>query len=111
MNPLKKLIKLQPQHPNNSNEENKELNGNSENKKTYHQTGYNDAKDAMGSARVFDSCLEAVYESFKEKCRHDDNEQLRLNGPYIQEKERQNTELNKREVAKSIKSEHIEEDN
>ena len=62
---------------------------------TYFQSGYGDSKNANGSSHIFKTCLDNLYQNFKEKCRMDDAGQNRLNRPYIDEKEKQTTELKK----------------
>jgi hypothetical protein len=80
-----------------------------ENKQTYYDSGYEAAKTANGASTILKSCLDDIYEKFKEKCREDDKEQQRLNAPFIYEKERQKSILNARETLKSIKEETLED--
>lgn len=74
---------------------------------TYFQSGYGDSKNANGSSHIFKTCLDNLYQNFKEKCRMDDAGQNRLNRPYIEEKEKQTTELKKRETLQQIKEEEV----
>lgn len=78
-------------------------------KHTYYENGYSSAIDANGSPVVFNKCLDDIYEKFKEKCKEDEKEQQKLNAPYITEREKQKTELKKRETLQSIKEDDLKE--
>lgn len=72
---------------------------------TYYESGYSSSIAAQGSPRVFNQCLEDIYEKFKQKCRNDIEEQHRLNAPYKEKKEKLKVELKKKETLKVIKEE------
>lgn len=78
-------------------------------KHTYYENGYRSAIDANGSPLIFDKCLDDIYEKFKQKCKEDEKEQQKLNAPYIAEREKQKTELKKRETLQSIKEDDLKE--
>lgn len=77
-------------------------------KLTYFQSGFGDSKNALGNPAILKSCLENVYQGFKERCRKDKLAQAKLNEPFIEERESQKTELLKRETAISIKEAQLE---
>lgn len=77
---------------------------------TYYQSGYGAALKAMGSPLNFKACLENVYTSFEQQCREQEIQQKRLKQPYIEEKNRKQSELKNTEAAISIfeeKRQHI----
>lgn len=80
-----------------------------ERKLTYFESGYGEAKNANGNATIFSSCLEAVFQDFKERCRQNDEEQIRLTAPYRAEGESLKTQIAQRQTAREIKSKHLEE--
>jgi len=110
MNRLKKLATLKPK----DNVEKPEINENAEGneiekiKLTYYQSGYGESKNANGDYKILKGCLENVYESFKEKCRKNEEEHRKLNQPYIEERTRQENELKKRETAIEIKEQELQ---
>lgn len=69
---------------------------------TYYQSGYGASKKANGNPTTFGVALNNLYNSFEELCRKQLNEQRRLKQPYIEDQERQRTELKKKETALSI---------
>jgi hypothetical protein len=75
---------------------------------TYYQTGYGAAIKASGGAITFGVGLQNLYNSFENLCRKQLNEQQTLKQPYIQDQEKQRTELKKRETALSICEEQKE---
>ncbi len=107
MNPIKKLIAIKNYGSNNDTLD--EKNSNSDEKQTYYEGGYQAAITAHGASAIFKTCLNDIYEKFKEKCREDKNEQMRLNAPYEEEKEKQKSALNGRVTLKTIKEENKEE--
>jgi len=79
---------------------------------TYYQSGYGAALKAMGSPLNFKACLENVYMSFEQQCREQEIQQKKLKQPYIDEKQRKQSELKNTEAAISIfdeKRQHISE--
>lgn len=107
MNALKKLITLKNNGRNHDTVD--EKNSNPDDKHTYYDGGYQAAITAHGASTIFKTCLNDIYEKFKEKCREDEKEQKRLNAPYEEEKERQKSALNGRVTLKTIKEENKEE--
>ncbi|TDQ09465.1 ABC transporter permease [Pedobacter metabolipauper] len=69
---------------------------------TYYQSGYGAALKAMGSPLNFKACLENVYTSFEQQCREQEIQQIKLKQPYIDEKNRKQSELKNTEAAISI---------
>ncbi|UIR54852.1 hypothetical protein LZQ00_11240 [Sphingobacterium sp. SRCM116780] len=69
---------------------------------TYYQSGYGAALKAMGSPLNFRACLENVYTSFEQQCRDQEIHQQKLKQPYIEEKNRKQSELKNTEAAVSI---------
>lgn len=79
---------------------------------TYYQSGYGAALKATGNSLNFKACLDNVYTSFEQQCREQEIHQKRLKQPYIDEKQRKQSELKNTEAAISIfeeKREHINE--
>lgn len=74
---------------------------------TYYQSGYGDSKKAEGDPMTFGVGLNDLFNNFENLCRKQLNEQRLLKQPYIEEQERERTELKKRETAKSIYYEQI----
>lgn len=62
---------------------------------TYYQSGYGDSKKAQGNPSTFEAGLHNLYNNFENLCRKQLNEQKILKQPYIEEQERQKTELKK----------------
>lgn len=75
---------------------------------TYYQTGYGASKKAEGEPVTFGVGLQNLYNSFENLCRKQLNEQQKLKQPYLEEQEKQRTELKKRETAFSICEEQKE---
>lgn len=69
---------------------------------TYYQSGYGDSTKAQGNPSTFAIGLQGLYNDFEDLCRKQLNEQRLLKQPYLEEQERQRTELKKRETALSI---------
>ena len=69
---------------------------------TYYQSGYGASKKADGNPTTFGVGLHNLFNSFENLCRKQLNEQGRLKQPYIEAQERERTELKKRDTAKSI---------
>ena len=110
MNPIKRLFAVKDDSP--AQKKNKAVIPDvTDEALTYFESGYGSAKMANGSPVIFNRCLDDVYQKFKEKCRSDEKEQQRLNTPYIEEQERQRTELKKAECLKSIKEDDLNEIN
>jgi hypothetical protein len=78
---------------------------------SYYHKGYLASGEAKGNSAIFKSCLEDLYEDFKQKCRRDEQEQQRLNAPYIAQKENLKSTLNARETLKTVKEETLDEIN
>lgn len=79
---------------------------------SYYQSGYGAALKATGNSLNFKACLDNVYTSFEQQCREQEIHQKRLKQPYIDEKQRKQSELKNAEAAISIfeeKREHINE--
>lgn len=75
---------------------------------TYYQSGYGASKKAYGNPVTFGTGLLDLYNSFENLCRKQLNEQKKLKQPYIEEQEKQRTELKKRETAFHIYEDQIE---
>jgi len=105
---LKKLIKTKPTKDEPIDDANKIKDDVIE---TYHNLGYNDAKNANGNSKIFKKCLDDIYQKFKDRCRKDEQEQKKLNAPYIEEQEKQKTELRKQETIKLLKEEELKDIN
>lgn len=108
MGALRKLIAIKKQDRTVLNDETTIKNDNEE-KSTYYDSGYNSAKMANGSSTIFKSCLDDIYQKFKDRCSEDVKEQQKLNAPYVEEKEKQKSALKSRETLKSLKEDAIEE--
>ncbi len=74
---------------------------------TYYQSGWAAALKAMGRSVVLRTWLENVYHSFKDQCKRQHEEQQNLKQPFREEKERQKSELRKKETAISIFEEDL----
>lgn len=74
---------------------------------TYYQTGFGAAKQAQGQPLNFKACLESVYASFEDQCRKLKIEQDKLKQPYLEERQRQESELKNCETAISINRDKI----
>ncbi|WP_339700412.1 ABC transporter permease [uncultured Marixanthomonas sp.] len=75
---------------------------------TYYQSGYGASKKASGNSTTFGAGLRELYNSFENLCRKQLNEQKRLKQPYIEEQEKQRTELKKRETVFHIYEDQVE---
>lgn len=69
---------------------------------TYYQSGFAASVKATGRPVVLKVCLQNLFNSFKDQCRKQKNEQEILKQPYIEEQERSRTELKKYETGLSI---------
>ncbi|WP_306352026.1 ABC transporter permease [Flavobacterium sp. '19STA2R22 D10 B1'] len=69
---------------------------------TYYQSGFAASTKASGRPITFRACLENVYNSFEDQCRKQKQEQIRLKQPYIEEQEKNRSELKKNETAIAI---------
>lgn len=78
-------------------------------KLTYYEKGYGEAKNANGNATIFGSCLEAVFQEFKERCRQNEEEQSKLTAPYKAEAESLKTQISLKQTAKEIKTNHLQD--
>lgn len=74
---------------------------------TYYQSGYGDSKKAEGDPMTFGVGLHDLFNNFENLCRKQLNEQRILKQPYLEEQERERTELKKRETARSIYDDQI----
>lgn len=109
MGPINNLFKLKkkPEANNEPWEENTE-DAREQLRVTYYQSGYGDSKKANGDPITFGTGLHELYNSFENLCRKQLNEQKRLKQPYIEEQEKQRTELKKRETASNIYEDQVE---
>ena len=69
---------------------------------TYYQSGYGASKKASGNPPTLKIGLHNLYNSFENLCRKQLNEQQLLKQPYVEQQERERTELKKRETIRSI---------
>jgi hypothetical protein len=74
---------------------------------TYYQSGFAASQKATGTPIVLNACLQNVYNSFENQCKKQEVEQKMLKQPFIEEKERQNTQLKKFETLKGINEEKV----
>lgn len=74
---------------------------------TYYQTGYGASKKASGEPSTLRIGLHNLYNSFENLCRKQLNEQQLLKQPYVEQQERERTDLKKRETARTIYVEQI----
>lgn len=74
---------------------------------TYYQSGYGDSKKAEGNPTTFGIGLHDLFNNFENLCRKQLNEQRVLKQPYVEQQERERTELKKRETARTIYDEQI----
>ena len=74
---------------------------------TYYQTGYGASKKASGEPSTLRIGLHNLYNSFENLCRKQLNEQQLLKQPYVEQQERERTDLKKRETARTIYAEQI----
>lgn len=108
MNALKKLITLRP--INTGKSENEAPNNNIvDEKPTYNSQGFEESIDSSGSPDILSSCLDDIYEKYREKCRIDEYEQNKLKTPYKEELGRKNNELDKLRTIKEIKELELSE--
>lgn len=73
----------------------------------YYQTGFGASQTAQGEPLVFRACLQRVYASFEDQCRKLEIEQDKLKQPFIEEKQRQESELKNCETALSINNDKL----
>lgn len=101
MTSLKDLIKLKPK----VNSIKVELNENElpEPQLSYFQRGFGDSKNSMGHPSAFTIGLFALYQSYMEKCRVADKEQWALKQPLVDEQNRIQTEIERKETFMEIK--------
>lgn len=76
-------------------------------KLTFFESGYGSSKQSQGNHRVFRACLEEVYMDYKGKCRENEKLQKELKAPYVEEKNKVETELKKRKTALALIEEGI----
>jgi len=105
MNALKKLVTTKPKTIDLFVDKEEVSDDNENLQLTFFQKGFGDSKNANGNFLIFKASLENIFQDFKQKCRNDETEQKKLNTPIIEEKVRQESELNKRNTAKLIKIE------
>lgn len=74
---------------------------------TFFQSGYGSSKRATGNPTVFGACLDEVYMDFKKKCELDEELQHKLKTPHLDEKAKLEIELKKRQTAKGLTEEYI----
>lgn len=80
---------------------------------TIKQAGFEASMIANGHQIDLEVNLNRVFQDFKQQCRNDKDEQHRIKGPYLEEKNKQETELEKRKHAlenKERSKEEIEKD-
>lgn len=105
---LKRLASLKETTPNEEKSEStKQASVTSD--KRYYEEGYGAAKKANGESINFKSCLDDIYERFKDYCRNDEEQQKRLKEPFENEKKRLRSILNAREAFKSIKEDELKD--
>lgn len=110
MNALKKLMTLKPKQNGNSDKSiTKEASSIFETNETYYSKGYNDSLDVSGDASVLETCLDDIFQKYKDRCSKDNIEQQKLKEPEKQALQKKNTELNKLEAIKEIKENEIAE--
>lgn len=107
MNALKKLIALKPKVEEQPVEQQNAIHY--VEPKTYFDDGTTKCIDASGSPNILKNCLVEVFEKFKEESRITTAEQERLKKPLIEEKERQKSELAKRNLLKEMKEKAFED--
>ncbi|HZK08586.1 MAG TPA: hypothetical protein VFC92_10345 [Bacteroidales bacterium] len=106
MNALKRLITLKPKVVESPFEQPSITNIES---KTYFEDGTRKCIDALGSPSILENCLVEVFERFKEESRLATQEQDRLKSPFIEDQQRQKTELAKRNLLKEMKEKSIDD--
>ncbi|RXP60888.1 ABC transporter permease [Lutibacter sp. HS1-25] len=74
---------------------------------TYYQSGFAASQKATGTPIVLNACLQNVYNSFENQCKKQEVEQKMLKQPFVEEMERQNTQLKKLETLKGINEEKV----
>lgn len=72
---------------------------------TYWQSGYGASSKAFGDPLTFRTGLHNLYNSFEDQCRKQSNEQQRLKQPFVEQQEKNRTELKKRETVINISEE------
>ena len=74
---------------------------------TYYQSGYGASKKASGNPPTLKISLHNLYNSFENLCRKQLNEQQILKQPYVEQQERERTELKKRETVRTINNDQM----
>jgi hypothetical protein len=74
---------------------------------TYYQTGFGASKQAEGKPSIFRACLDTVYHTYEDQCRKQKEEQQKIKQPYIEDKQRQESELNNARTALSINEDKL----
>ena len=77
-------------------------------KPTYYDSGYQNSIQANGNSYIFQTCLEEIYEKFKEACRKNESEQEKLNAPYRRQKGEEEAKLKSREALQIVKEDKKE---
>lgn len=111
LNKLFSIKQLAPEKEIGSNQVSQYENDEIQIRATYYQTGFGAAKQAQGQPLNFKACLESVYASFEDQCRKLTIEQNKLKQPFVEEKQRQESELKNCETALSINSDKIKDKN
>jgi len=110
MNPLKKLITLKPKHNGNNDKLTTDATTTVfEKDETYYSKGYEDSIGALGNPSILKTCLDDVFQKYKDRCSINEIEQHKLKEPNKQALQKKETELNKYEAGKEIKENAIEE--
>ncbi|WP_242156374.1 ABC transporter permease [Aestuariivivens sediminis] len=108
MGAIKNLFKLKNNVDNKSiNDHNNTEEAREQIRITYYQSGYGASTKASGDPTTLGVGLQNLYNSFEDLCRKQLNEQKILKQPYIEEQEREKTQLKKRETALSIYDEQL----
>ncbi len=115
MGSLKDFAKLRskpnPNQHSNGDDSNTSVSLNAEFNKvklSYFESGYGDSKSSMGKPSVLVKCMRNLYEGYKDKCRREEEDQVRLKQPYLEEQSRLKTEIDRKETYLEIKNEEIE---
>ena len=110
MNPLKKLVEIKKNLKKQDIKEtssSEQINFNS--KETFNSQGYKDSIDSLGNPTLLKTCLNDIFQKYKDICRKDQLEQDKLKNPYKEELGEKNNELNKLETIDEIKKAEIVE--
>lgn len=76
--------------------------------RTYYSYGEEKCRNASGNPHILNSFLEENYQQFKRKNQRDEVRQKQLKKGIVDEKESQNSQLKRREIALDIKNEEFE---